>query len=93
VAGSSDAPYGPIDPWRSMHCAYDRRTRTGRQIGAAEALSAEAALKLYCSATIAVGEQADLCVLTQPWNETAQQLADAEVSHTLRDGRLIFVRD
>jgi len=76
-----------------MQCACDRRTLANRQIGAAEAISAEAAVALYCTTPVALGQVADLCVLTQPWVKVTQQLADATVSHTLRDGKLIFLRD
>lgn len=93
VAGSSDAPYGPIDPWRSMQCANDRLTRSGAPLGVDEAISSEAALALYCSIPVAIGNAADLCVLSQPWQEAAKQLADVTVSHTFRDGQLVFVRD
>ncbi len=93
IAGSSDAPYGPIDPWRSMQCAHDRRTQAGAQIGAEEAISAQAALALYCTQPIAVGQQADLCVLTQSWRDAARHLANVQVSHTLRNGKLIYCRD
>ncbi|MFT4044824.1 MAG: amidohydrolase family protein, partial [Gordonia sp. (in: high G+C Gram-positive bacteria)] len=33
VAFSSDAPYGPLDPWRIVAAATVRRTHTGRVVG------------------------------------------------------------
>ena len=37
VAGSSDAPYGPLDPWRAIAAASTRRTCAGELLGAASA--------------------------------------------------------
>lgn len=47
VALSSDAPYGPVDPWPVMAAAVHRRTASGRVLGAAERLDPEAALRAY----------------------------------------------
>ena len=33
VAMSSDAPYGPVDPWRAVAAAADRRTSSGQVLG------------------------------------------------------------
>jgi predicted amidohydrolase YtcJ len=44
VVPSSDAPYGPVDPWCVLRAARDRRTRSGRDLGAAEAVSTAQAL-------------------------------------------------
>lgn len=92
VAGSSDAPYGPLNPWLTMQCAVDRRTADGAQIGFGEAITPEQAIALYYSySVIAPGQPADLCVLTQPWSEAARQLANTNVSHTIRGGELIHI--
>jgi len=75
VALSSDAPYGPLDPWKVMSTATTRRTPSGRVAGAAERISFAAALEAYLGAPedpggvprrIHVGAPADLLVLRVP---------------------------
>lgn len=75
VALSSDAPYGPLDPWAVMAAAVRRTTRAGATIGAAERLSAAAALDAWLGApddpggaprTIRQGVAADLVLLDRP---------------------------
>ncbi|MGP8073439.1 MAG: amidohydrolase [Thermoplasmata archaeon] len=79
VAGSSDAPYDPVDPWRGLRAAVDRRDPSGRSANPdpGEALSPEEALGLYTTNAAAsvglptyghleAGGVADLVVLTTP---------------------------
>ena len=69
---SSDAPYGPVDPWAVIDAAVRRRTPAGRIAGAAERLTARRALEAYLGAPgdpggpprpIAPGAPADLVLL------------------------------
>jgi len=93
VAGSSDAPFGPADPWVGIRAAVDRRTRGGDTVGPDEAMTIEAAVGMWTggSATPAVprristGMAADLCILDATWSEltTAEPLP---VSATLIGG-------
>ncbi|MDG2003703.1 MAG: amidohydrolase family protein [Novosphingobium sp.] len=100
LAGGSDAPFGSADPWAAMSAAMSRTTSEGRRITPNEALSAEAALALYLAAPddltsqrgIAIGEPADLCLLTRPWNEAKEDLGSIEVAATFVSGRLIHQR-
>lgn len=46
---SSDAPYGPVDPWVVMRAAVRRRTRSGAVVGPGERLTAAQALDGYLS--------------------------------------------
>lgn len=72
VAASSDAPFGPLDPWRAIASATSRRTASGAPLGPLEAVTADAALDLYlarpedlrATRTVAPGEGPDLCVVT-----------------------------
>lgn len=75
VALSSDAPYGPADPWAVMAAAVDRRTASGVLAGAGERISFGAALDAYLGAPedpggaprrIRAGLPADLVVLREP---------------------------
>ncbi|MGA9839208.1 MAG: amidohydrolase [Thermoplasmata archaeon] len=61
VAGSSDAPYDPIDPWRGLRAAVQRTDPVGRSANPTptEALAPEVALQLYTvNAGAALGEAA-----------------------------------
>lgn len=67
VLGSSDAPHGPVDPWRAMRAAVTRRTASGHVLGDDERISARTALDLYLDGrAVAVGTPADLCLLHCP---------------------------
>lgn len=72
LALSSDAPYGPLNPWTVLRAAVERRTRSGALLGPAERLSPAAALDALLSEptqpggparTVTVGGPADLVVL------------------------------
>lgn len=99
VAGSSDAPYGGLDPWRAIRAAVDRRTRAGRALGPAEAVSARRALGLYLgdfanpggpARRIAPGAPADLCLLRTPLADALRAPEQGLVSATVIGGRLAF---
>ena len=75
VGGSTDAPFGPADPWQAIATAVDRRTRSGRVLGAAECIDAGRALAMFLSPPddpagaprrVATGASADLCLLDRP---------------------------
>ncbi|WP_024793614.1 amidohydrolase family protein [Tomitella biformata] len=87
LALSSDAPYGPLDPWAVMAAAIAREAPTGEVVGADERISAAAALAGYLSPAkdpggparqIVVGGEADLVLLHVPvaeaWAAPAAEL-------------------
>ena len=97
LAAGSDAPYGGLDPWRSMAAATRRRTREGHVIGAAECLLPEQALHLYMAPLedpgaparrIRCGMRADLCLLDRPWGDARTALDQVQVHATWIAGRL-----
>ena len=99
VGLSSDAPYGPLSPWQVMQSAVARRTAEGAVVGARDCVSPEQALAGYLSNAnepggvvrrIAVGEPADMCLLTRPWSDVKNDLSAALVSHTLVAGKLTY---
>lgn len=101
LAGGSDAPFGEPDPWAAMQAAVSRRTRSGRVMGAGEALTPEQALTLFTTPLeapgaaprrVVVGQPADLCLLDRSWAEARHDLAAVRVRQTWRDGLSIFVR-
>ena len=78
VALSSDAPFGPVDPWAVMAAAASRRTASGRIAGAAERVTFGAALAAYLGSPddpggpprrVAAGSPAGLIVLRMPFAE------------------------
>jgi predicted amidohydrolase YtcJ len=75
LALSSDAPYGPADPWAVLRAAVSRRTASGRLAGPGERISARQALDAYLGAVddpggaprlLRAGAAADLAVLRVP---------------------------
>jgi len=102
VVVSSDAPYGPLNPWQVIHAATERRTREGKIIGADEGIAAETALVSYLRQphsltapprSITVGSDADICVLQQPWRGLFDRVADTRVLMTVGNGELIYHAD
>jgi predicted amidohydrolase YtcJ len=76
VALSSDAPYGPGNPWAVMAAAVSRRTASGLVAGAGERIAFGDALDAYLGAPedpggpprrVRVGSPADLVVLRVPF--------------------------
>ena len=99
VGLSSDAPYGPLNPWQVMHCAVSRQTIAGDVIGAADCVTPEQALAGYLSHAndpggvgrdVAVGERADLCLLKSPWGDVRQRLGTTEVAYTVISGKVVY---
>jgi predicted amidohydrolase YtcJ len=100
VAASTDAPFGPSDPWACITAASARRTRSGRVLAPAEKVAASEALRLFLAnpgdlrqtRTVAVGTPADLCVLRAPLAQVlAAPSADA-VAATVIDGTIAWRR-
>jgi len=72
---SSDAPYGPLDPWAVISAAIHRTSPSGRVIGPAERFTPSQALAGYLSPPdapgaaprrVAAGSPADLVLLRVP---------------------------
>ena len=99
VGGSTDAPFGPDDPWVAMAAAVHRRTRTGSPLGPGEAVDPGRALGLFLSDPTAPGgparrlrpgRPADLCLLDCTLDRA---LADLDASHVLATvvgGRVVY---
>jgi predicted amidohydrolase YtcJ len=102
LAGSSDAPFGPLDPWRSMRVAVTRMSDGGQPLGEDERLTPEQALALYTSPLerpgsaprpISVGDRADLTLLRGPWREARQELSADLVRATVVAGQVVHQSD
>jgi predicted amidohydrolase YtcJ len=100
VGGSSDAPYGDIDPWQAIRAATDRRTTQGHVLGGAERIDAMRALDLYLSPAdapggpprrLAPGSPADICIVAQPLTDAAVQAGPSIVA-TIVAGEITYRR-
>jgi len=98
LAGSSDAPYAPTDPWLAMRAATKRRTRSDFVLGKSERIDAWAALRLYLGSAenpggparrLARGAPADLALLKVPLMDALDTLASDLVAATLIGGHLV----
>ena len=97
VTASSDAPYGELDPWRSIQDATQRMSGSGQILGVTERVSFEVALAGYLSPPqdpggpprrVTVGSRADLCLLTG--NPGAE---GSRVRAVVAGGRLVLNSD
>ncbi|MEU9272625.1 amidohydrolase family protein [Streptomyces sp. NPDC048251] len=95
LALSSDAPYGPLDPWVVMRAATTRLVPDGRTAGPAERLTSTQALSAYLSPAsspgsphrpLQPGSTADLVLLAEPLNEALTHPSADLVRLTLIDG-------
>ncbi len=75
VGGSTDAPFGPDDPWLAMRAASERLAPSGARVGADPGLGPAAALQLFLGPLehpggpvrrVRPGAPADLCLLDVP---------------------------
>lgn len=75
VTASSDAPFGDLDPWRTMRDARDRTSQRGSLIGPSERVPPSVTMRGFLSEPdapggparrVAVGAVADLCLLREP---------------------------
>jgi predicted amidohydrolase YtcJ len=98
LALSSDAPYGPLDPWAVMAAAVDRRTPVGTAAGPDETLTARAALAAYLAAPddpggkarrVERGAAADLVVLDRPLADALDVLDPGCVRTTIIGGEIV----
>jgi predicted amidohydrolase YtcJ len=75
VLPSSDAPYGPLDPWAVIRAARDRLTASGQLLGADERVDPRIVLDGYLRdgaglrRRVAVGARADLILMEGPLSE------------------------
>jgi predicted amidohydrolase YtcJ len=99
VAASSDAPYGPLNPWQIMDAATRRTTAAECVLGRRECVAPMEALRGYLSSpnapggrarSIEVGDVADLCILQQSIEGALSQLDKVTVQATLIEGAFVY---
>lgn len=101
VAPSSDAPYGDLDPWRTMRDAMTRTTSRGNVVGARERVPASVALAGYLSEPhdpggrarqVLPGAPADLVLLHAPLADVLQEPSNEHVRAVLVHGEQVGAR-
>ncbi|MFM7064506.1 MAG: amidohydrolase family protein [Actinomycetes bacterium] len=101
VGASTDAPFGPEDPWLAVRAAADRRTAEGVVLGGAERIPARRALDGFLTPpdqpggavrTVEVGAVADLCLLGTPLHDALESPDAANVAATWIAGRVVHDR-
>jgi len=100
VAMSTDAPYGPENPWMAVRAASRRITRDGRVLSPEERVSARRALSLFLTEaaspglrrTLAPGGGADLVLLRDSLDEALEDDAPAVLA-TFIGGRVVYRND
>ncbi len=98
LAGGTDAPFGSPDPWLAVRAATRRLTRSGRSLGASEALDWKSSLGLWLGdgrkpaarRTVEVGQPADLVLLGAPLPEALAGDGTVEVRATVLGGEVVF---
>jgi predicted amidohydrolase YtcJ len=99
VAAGSDAPYSSPDPWLAIKTAIDRRTEAGLTLGAVERVAASSALELFLkdpscpdrpARRVAVGAEADLCLLNAPLRAALEEPDARMVRATIIGGRVLY---
>ncbi|MFD9389334.1 amidohydrolase family protein [Streptomyces sp. NPDC060000] len=101
VALSSDAPYGPVDPWLVIDAAVHRRTRSRQVVGRAERLTAQQALDACLGPLdapggpprrVARGAPADLVLLRVARAAALERPSADLVAATLVAGAVVWSR-
>jgi predicted amidohydrolase YtcJ len=90
--GSSDAPYGPADPWAAMRAAISRRTPRGAVVGPAQRITPSPALALFGDPMVPrvrTGMRADLVLLAVPMRDVLARLRGDDVVATVVAGELV----
>jgi predicted amidohydrolase YtcJ len=100
VGGSTDAPFGPDDPWLAMRAASERLGPSGAPVGADRGLGTAAALDLFLGPLdrpggpvrrVRPGAPADLCLLDVPLGLALSEPSSRHVALTIAGGDRTFV--
>jgi len=100
VGGSTDAPFGPDDPWLAMRAAIERQSESGARVGSDRGLNPRSALDLFLAPLeqpggsirhITPGAPADLCLLHVPLHTALADLSSRHVATTIAQGTCTFV--
>jgi predicted amidohydrolase YtcJ len=100
VGGSTDAPFGPDDPWLAVRSATERTAANGMRVGADSGLAPQSALNLFLAPlsrpggaprSVTAGMRADLCLLDVCLREALLDPSSRHVALTIAGGRCAFI--
>jgi len=94
-----------LNPWWSIWCAVDRKTRSGQSICPEEGVTVMEAIRIYTmnsaysgfeeriKGSIEVGKIADLVILTEdPLTVAKEEIQNIEVEMTIIGGKMVYQR-
>ncbi len=103
VAGSSDSPVVPNNPFFGIYAAVNRQTETGRYLLTDEAIGIHQAIKLYTTnaayatfeenlkGSLSPGKLADIVMLDDdPMEVSSEVIKDIKVLMTMIDGQVVW---
>jgi predicted amidohydrolase YtcJ len=99
VGGSTDAPFGPDDPWCAVRAAIERRAARGALVGSDRGLAPAAALDLFLGPPehpggprrrVTPGVAADLCLLDVPLRPALLEPSSRHVATTIAGGKRTY---
>ena len=99
VGGSTDAPFGPDDPWAAIRAAIERRAASGEFVGSDRGLDPASALDLFLGPAaqpggpprrVVPGAPADLCLLTVPLGVALLHPSSGHVATTIVRGERTY---
>jgi predicted amidohydrolase YtcJ len=99
VGGSTDAPFGPDDPWCAVRAAIDRRAASGAPVGSDRGLDGVSALDLFLGPPehpggprrrVTPGVAADFCLLDVPLGVALREPSSGHVVTTVAGGRRTY---
>jgi predicted amidohydrolase YtcJ len=99
VGGSTDAPFGPDDPWVAMRAAMERRAASGATVGLDRGLEPAAAMGLFLGPPehpggprrrVIPGAAADLCLLDVPLRTVLREPDRGHVAATFAQGQRTY---
>jgi predicted amidohydrolase YtcJ len=97
TAAGTDAPFGSWDPWLAVRAAMRRRTLSGRELGPAEAVSLQTAVRWWSGRAmfpgkprrLLPGHPADLVLLAAPLPEAIAGDGPVPVAATVVGGAIV----
>ncbi len=99
VGGSTDAPFGPDDPWIAIGAAIERRAASGAPVGSDRGLEPALALDLFLGPPehpggprrrVTPGAPADLCLLDVPLRTALLEPSSRHVAATIAEGECTY---
>ena len=99
VGGSTDAPFGPDDPWVAIRAAIERRAASGAPVGSDRGLEPASALGLFLGPPaqpggplrrVTAGAPADLCLLDVPLRTALSEPSRGHVATTIAGGERTY---